>query len=253
VSTLDILEVQGLDVQCIVGMYPSERDRPQPLIVDLALHLDTRKAGTTEQISRTVDYGRLAGELRFLLESGRFQLLETAAEAIARWVLLPPTPDRPGAEVVRAVVKLTKPEALAGNALAALTITRDHSDVQYAQEKKPFGLVDVVYESKDCGIYRLRIGPGLSIPTHVHRVMDEHELVLGDRLLLQRKPVQWGTAHHWPKNHPHRYDNPSDVEQTLLCVDRPPFIPGDEIEVKEPETLTLPPSVSYAPPGARGR
>jgi dihydroneopterin aldolase len=252
VSAPDVLEVQGLIVDCIVGMYPSERDRPQPLVVDLALHLDTRAAGESEQIARTVDYGRLAGELRFLLESGRFQLLETAAEALARWVLLEPTPDRPGAVVERADVKLMKPEALAGGARASLTISRRRDEVRYTHEEKPFGRVDVVYEAKECGVYRLRIGPGRSIPTHVHRRMDEHELVLGDRLLVQGRPVPWGTAHHWPKDHPHRYDNPSDVEQTLLCVDRPPFLPADEIEVEARE-LTLPSSVSYAPPGARGR
>jgi dihydroneopterin aldolase len=89
--TLDVLEVTGIEVRCIVGVYPHERDQPQPLIVDLALHLDTSVAGEREQMSATVDYGRLAGEVRFLLESCRFRLLETAAEAIARYALLGPT------------------------------------------------------------------------------------------------------------------------------------------------------------------
>lgn len=245
--TLDVISVKNLEVACIVGVYPSERDTPQPLLVDVDLHLDTRAAGRSESLANTVDYARAAGELRFLLESSRFRLLETAAEALARWLLA----RSPAAPVESVRVKLTKPEALGHGALASLQIVRTAREVSFEIEDKPFGHVDVIHVSRDCGIYRLRIAPGSAIPTHVHRVMDEHELVLGDRLLLQRKPVLAGTAHHWPKELPHRYDNPSDVEQALLCVDRPPFLPHDEIEVAEPTTLTLPPSTSYAPAASR--
>jgi hypothetical protein len=38
---------------------------------------------------------------------------------------------------------------------------------------------------------------------------------------------------------PHRYDNPSDRFQTILCVDSPPFIEADEIPVDgEPAAVT---------------
>jgi dihydroneopterin aldolase len=245
--TLDIISIKNLEVACIVGVFPRERDIPQPLVVDVDLWLDTRAAARSEALSATVDYGRAAGELRFLLESCRFRLLETAADALASWLLVRSR----DAAVDRVRIKLTKPEALGNGALASLEIARAQADAKVVVEDKPFGHVDVVHVSRDCGIYRLRIGPGRAIPTHVHRLMDEHELVLGDRLLLQRKPVAAGVAHHWPKDLPHRYDNPSDVEQALLCVDRPPFLPSDEIEVEEPAALTLPPSTSYAPPAAR--
>lgn len=250
---LDVLSIRDLEVRCIVGLYARERDLPQPLIVDVDLWLDTRKAARSEALAATVDYGRLAGELRFLLESCRFRLLETAAEALSRWLLAPASDERPRPRVERARVRLTKPEALGGGARASVEIVRDAADVVLEQEQKPFGLVDIIHVGKDCGVYRLRIAPGRAIPTHVHRVMDEHELVLGDRLLVQRRKVAPGTAFHWPKDLPHRYDNESDVEQTVLCVDRPPFLPADEIEVEDPPAgLTLPPSQSYAPPASIG-
>ena len=41
-------------------------------------------------------------------------------------------------------------------------------------------------------------------------------------------------AHTWPRNFPHRYENRTDLEQSFLCIDRPAFIPTDEIEVEIP-------------------
>jgi dihydroneopterin aldolase len=72
--------------------------------------------------------------------------------------------------------------------------------------------------------------------------------VLGPGLLLQGRPVAPGLAFRWPRGLPHRYDNPSASEQTVLCVDRPHFLPDDEVEVPVPEG-GLPPArgVSYYP------
>lgn len=225
--TLDIIRLEGLVVQCVIGVYPSERDTPQPLEVDVALHLDTREAAELG-LRHTVDYAQVCGEIRFLLESCRFLLLETAAEALARYLLAPPTTDR--APVKAVTLKLTKPAAL-DPVRASLEISRHVEEMAYEVEDKPFGKVDIVFATTGCGIYRLRIAPGASIPTHVHRVMEEHEMILGEGLLLQHRPVPAGTVVHWRHHLAHRYDNPTAVEQTVLCVDRPSFIPDDEIEV----------------------
>lgn len=224
---LDIIRLEGLVVECVIGVYPSERDTPQPLEVDVELHLDTREAAE-QGLRHTVDYARVCGEIRFLLESCRFLLLETAAEALARYLLAPPTTDR--ARVKAVTLKLTKPTALAP-VRASLEVNRRQDEVDYDIENKAFGQVDVIFATTGCGIYRLRIAPGACIPTHVHRVMEEHEMVLGEGLLLQRRPIPSGTVLHWPHELPHRYDNPTDEEQTVLCVDRPSFLPDDEVEV----------------------
>lgn len=232
-SQLDVIQLEGLTVDCIVGVYPDERHTPQPLRVDLALHLDTRQAALGA-LSASVDYARVAGELRFLLESCRFLLLETAAEALCRYLLAPTTKDAPRARPLAVDLRLEKPRALAGSGMPSLQVFRRAGEMRYEQEDKPFGEVDIVHETKGCGIYRLRIAPGRAIPTHEHRLMDESELVLGDGLLLQGQRVTAGTAFTWPKGLPHRYDNPTDTEQTVLCVDRPAFLPDDEVEVSEP-------------------
>ncbi len=247
---LDVLELADQRVLCVVGMYPSEEVLPQPLDVTLAMHLDTLGASRDDGLSRSVDYARVAGEVRFLLEACRFLTLETAAQALARYLLLPPSADVARAQVVAVDVRLTKPKALggAGAGTPSLAIRR-HADAQtYVVEDKPFGQVDVVHEALGCGIYRLRIAPGRGIPTHLHRRMDESELVLGPGLLLQGQPIRAGTAHHWPLGLAHRYDNPLAFEQSVLCVDRPRFVAADEVEVPEPAGgLVLPEGRSYYP------
>ncbi|WNG47294.1 FolB domain-containing protein [Archangium minus] len=231
---LDVIELRHLSFQCIVGVYPAERGTPQPLELDVALYLDTRKAAAEGSLRDTVDYARLTGELRFLLETADFRVLETAAEALCRYILAPPTADTSRTQVQAVTLRLTKPEALGRVGLASLQVHRTADEYRFELEEKPFGRVDIIFQDAHVGIYRLRIAPGRTIPTHEHRVMNEAELVLGHGLLLQGKPVPAGTGFRWPQHLPHRYDNPRPIEQTVLCVDRPAFIPHDEVEVPEP-------------------
>jgi dihydroneopterin aldolase len=81
--------------------------------------------------------------------------------------------------------------------------------------------------------------------------MEEHELVLGAGLLLQGRPVKAGTGFSWPRGFPHRYDNPRDIEQTVLCVDLPAFIPSDEQEIAPAPSLPELPEaagIAFYPP-----
>ena len=237
---LDVIELRQLPVRCIVGVYPAERGTPQPLDLDVALYLDTRKAAAAGSLRDTVDYARLAGELRFLLETADFRMLETAAEALCRYILAPPTPDVARAPVRAVTLRLSKPEALGRAGLASLRVHRTADEYRFEAEEKSFGRVDIVFQDEHVGIYRLRIAPGCTIPVHEHRVMEEAELVLGPGLLLQGQPVLAGTGIRWPRRFPHRYDNPRAFEQTVLCVDRPAFIPDDEVEVPEPSGGLMP-------------
>jgi dihydroneopterin aldolase len=227
----DVISIQGLRVDCVVGVYPHERDRLQPLEIDVRLKLDTRRAGESERLGHTLDYAATATQIAFVLRSCRFYMLETAAHALARLLLAPPAPGESHARIQEARVRLTKPDALGGNGVPSLEIVRSASEVQLGHETKPFGTVDVVEETRHVGIYRLNIAPGRSIPLHVHKTMQESELVLGDGLLCQNKPVAPGSVFRWPHDTPHRYDNPTDRWQSILCVDSPPFLPADEIEV----------------------
>jgi dihydroneopterin aldolase len=214
---MDVLRIEELMVDCVVGVYPHERNASQPLRVDVEMRLETETSAIKERLRSTVDYAATASQLVFLLRSCRFRLLETAAHVLARYILAPPAPDERRAQVDSAVVRLTKPGALRGFAVPSLEIERSASWCNFEVENKPFGTVDVIYETKGAGIYRLQ--------------MRESEMVLGDGLFCQGQSCAPGTVHRWPRGAAHTYMNPTDRHQTILCVDSPRFMPEDEIEV----------------------
>jgi dihydroneopterin aldolase len=218
---LDIIELRGLTVDCIVGVYRRERVAAQPLRLDVALFLDTREAAMDGRLAHTIHYGRLAGELRFLLESCRFELLESAAEAVCRYVLAPSTADAPRVQAQAATVRVTKPAALTGSAIPSLQVHRAAEEMSYGAEDTPFGGVDILHEGAGYGLYRLRVKPQGTAPTQLQRQGEGAELVLGTGLLLQGRLVQRGTAFHWPRGFSRSYENPTSLEQTILCVERP--------------------------------
>ncbi len=243
---LDRLSLRGMRFDCIVGLFDYERNTPQPVELDVTLHFDTREAARNGRLVQTVDYARLLGELRFILMASRFRLLESAAEAVAAWVLAVPSADVPRPPVEEVDVRISKLVALSGAAVPTLEIRRKRADFPLKSEVKSFGHVDVVFETRECGVYRERISPKTVLPTHVHHHLDESELVLGTGFLLQGEPVAAGLAHTWPRGFPHRYENTTDIEQSFLCIDRPAFIPTDEVEVDVPvSALTRPEAVRY--------
>jgi dihydroneopterin aldolase len=245
-SFRDVVRIEQLAVDCVVGLYPHERHASQPLRVDLELVLDTENAARRESVHDTADYAATASQVVFLLRSGRFRLLETAAHAIAKLLLAPPPPGEDRARLDEVMVRLTKPGALKGFATPSLEMRRPASWCELGLEEKPWGTVDVVHETRDAGIYRLNVAPGKGIPLHVHRVMRESEMVLTKGLLCQNELVPPGTVHRWPRGAAHRYDNPTDRWQSILCVDLPKFMPEDEIEV-EGDPADVPPEPPWGP------
>jgi dihydroneopterin aldolase len=238
----DLIRIRGLEVDCVVGVYPHERGTPQLLRLDAELRLDTELAARRERLRHSVDYAALSAQLGFLLRNCRFRMLETAAHALCRYLLAPPAPGERRAQLASVRLTLTKPTALGGRAVPSLEVEREAAWVALEQENKPFGTVDIIHETRDAGIYRLNIAPQKGIPLHVHRVMQEAEMVLSNGLLCQRKPVAAGTVHRWPKGAPHCYQNPTRRHQTILCVDSPPFMQDDEIAaVGEPAAVRAEP------------
>jgi dihydroneopterin aldolase len=228
----DWIRIRGLRVDCVVGVYPHERDAAQPLELDVHLCLDAGPAAVREKLSLSVDYAALSEQLAFLLRSCRFRMLETAAHALCCYLLAPPAPGERRATIERARVILSKPTALGGRAVPSFEMERQAGFVKLGREHKPFGTVDVIHETQDLGIYRLNIAPGREIPLHQHRVMEESEMVLTRGLLCQGKPVAVGTVQRWPHGLSHSYRNPTRRFQSILCVDAPPFIEADEIPVR---------------------
>ena len=69
------------------GYYDHELVTPQPFEVDVELRLNLQPAGIDDDLTKTVDYGRVYRAVRQIVESTTFRLLEALAEAISHELL----------------------------------------------------------------------------------------------------------------------------------------------------------------------
>lgn len=101
----DRIELRGLQMVGLVGVLPEEQQRPQPLEIDLDVSLDLARAGASDDLDDTVDYGALCSLVETLVGAGHVALLEHLAETLAAAVLA----DRRIDAVTVAVRKLRPP------------------------------------------------------------------------------------------------------------------------------------------------
>ena len=83
----DLIELRGLRIVGICGALPEERERAQPLEIDLDVEADLAPAGASDVLADTIDYGALCDAVASVVTSGEPQLLEHLAEQIATAVL----------------------------------------------------------------------------------------------------------------------------------------------------------------------
>lgn len=151
---MDLIRIRGLEIDCIVGVRPLEREREQRVHIDLALGMDLSKAGRTGRIALTCDYDEIAEEVIAMLRFRRYQLIEMATEELTAMLLAV----HPALEMVD--IRLDKPAALDGRARAAsVEVKRTRADFPHSSRKTRFGSVDVVLETREAGLYLFSIDP----------------------------------------------------------------------------------------------
>lgn len=230
------ITIEELGVDCLIGCLEQERQRTQRIRVDLELELDAGEAARHDSLRRTWNYAELCDQIQFVLRAGRFYLLETATHVLVRTLLVPPAPAELRPRVTSARVSLTKFGVLPGVARPRVEACATAEELDYSQETKPWGTVDVIDETRLFGLYRLNVSPGQEIPNHVHRRMREAELVLTEGLVGHKDgsepaPLAVGTVFEWELEQPHGYRCVGDESGSILCMDAPPFSAEDEIEV----------------------
>ena len=87
------------------GVLAPEHLAPQPFVVDLSMAVDLRRAGETDALEDTVDYGAVFAAVREIVEGPHADLIEALAARIARAVLDLAPPVR------EVTVRVRKPEA----------------------------------------------------------------------------------------------------------------------------------------------
>ena len=85
--TGDCIQLRGLRVVCVVGVLPEERDRPQPLEIDIDIYTDLSAAGQSDDLNDTLDYGAVAAAVNQICTSAGAQLLEHLGQLVADQLL----------------------------------------------------------------------------------------------------------------------------------------------------------------------
>jgi 7,8-dihydroneopterin aldolase/epimerase/oxygenase len=100
----DRIRLTGLRVHGRHGVHDFERADGQDFVIDAELELDLAPAAATDDVTRTVHYGELAGRLAAIVAGEPVDLIETLADRLVAECL---TDER----VAAATVTVHKPQA----------------------------------------------------------------------------------------------------------------------------------------------
>ncbi|EIJ41537.1 dihydroneopterin aldolase [Beggiatoa alba B18LD] len=112
--------IKDLEILCIIGIYPAEREHEQPLLLSLEAEYPFKAAAQTEDIQQTIDYAVIAQQLTDLAIEGKFQLIETLAERSAQYLL------KTYPQIQRIILEIKKPKAIPSAAYPYVRIERFH-------------------------------------------------------------------------------------------------------------------------------
>ncbi len=84
---MDIVYINGLEIETIIGVYEWEKNIKQTVILDIELFCDITKAARTDNLSYAIDYALISTQVTELIAQNRFQLIETLAEQTAQLIL----------------------------------------------------------------------------------------------------------------------------------------------------------------------
>lgn len=84
----DEIIIENLEVFANHGVFPEETRLGQKFLVSMHLHVDTRRAGLTDELTASVHYGEVCEFVTAYLKEHTYKLIEAAAEQTARAVLL---------------------------------------------------------------------------------------------------------------------------------------------------------------------
>jgi dihydroneopterin aldolase len=86
-AAMDIVYIEGLTGQTVIGIDKSELHDPQPVRMSLAIGVPSLRACVTDRIEDTVNYAAVREAVHGLLASHGLQLLEALAERIAQMLI----------------------------------------------------------------------------------------------------------------------------------------------------------------------
>lgn len=84
----DEIRIEELKIFAHHGVYDFETENGQDFYVDAVLYTDTKKAGKTDELTDSTNYGEVCAFITDFLTSHTYKLLEAAAENVVEAILL---------------------------------------------------------------------------------------------------------------------------------------------------------------------
>lgn len=85
---MDKITIQKLEIFANHGVYPEENVLGQKFVISAVLYTSTRKAGITDNLAYSVNYGEVSHFIREFVMGHTWKLLESVAEQLAQAILL---------------------------------------------------------------------------------------------------------------------------------------------------------------------
>jgi dihydroneopterin aldolase len=114
---MDRIAIRDIVAHGCHGVSPGERERTQPLHLDLVIDVDLSRPAATDELADTIDYARVHGEIVEIVERHSYALLERLAAVILDRLFA-------DARIVRAELSIAKPRLLDG-ATPSVTLVRE--------------------------------------------------------------------------------------------------------------------------------
>ncbi|WP_058556567.1 dihydroneopterin aldolase [Thiohalocapsa sp. ML1] len=114
---MDIVFISQLRIETVIGIYDWEKAIKQPVVLDIEMAADNRRAAASDRIEDTLDYKSVSKRLKQFVGESQFELVETLAERCAAIIL-----DELGAPWVR--LKVNKIGAISDAAGVGVVIER---------------------------------------------------------------------------------------------------------------------------------
>lgn len=114
---MDVVFIEGLNVQTTIGYYEWEKKIKQLLVFDLQMGTDIRSAASGDELAKTLDYAEISTLIDDFANANPVDLIETLAERLAAHLM-----NEYGIQWLR--LKISKPTAVKEASAVGVIIER---------------------------------------------------------------------------------------------------------------------------------
>lgn len=113
----DLIFIEGLTIDTVIGLYDWERTITQSVIIDLVLYSDTKRVANSHDLTQGIDYKKVSDDVTRWTQDMQAELVEELAEHLADQLFA-------NYAVDKVTLKISKPTAIEQARGVGVQITR---------------------------------------------------------------------------------------------------------------------------------